>query len=1223
MEIETTGMGSDGDGGGGGGSCCWENNNNERGTVFGSTTIVSPPNKTTGVTEDLVSPSMMMMMTTTRKNEATTITTIGVVLTVFLVMMMMMLTPLLLKMRRRAWSIRKERLQLTPNKNNNKNKNQNNKYRTSSRNRTKMVEGMMVRRKKEFLRRLSSWHQEDGCCGCEYGYKDSQAGFIDDWRAVEFPQLIPPMKIDDDDEEEKVLPNSIVGYVTSTLLKWFSCFMVTSKDHTEMTMTTEKKKKKDEEQRLEPEIYLDYAGSGLPTQTQLQMMYSNKTFSAGIIYANPHSTGPAASRTLNEIQQVKQRVLELLNATPGRYAYLTGVAKKNNTTQYKTAVEQQPNVQNHHEEEVPSSSNNDQSSKNIAENIESLETIYTDPSQHHCGYDLVFTSGATEGFRLVAERFPWTKGRLTRRTTNIGRDHRCKESHHYTTSIFMYAVESHNSVTGMRHVAMNFNNKSNPTTKKNNNVIFHAIEMSELEKMTTDDFHSLQYRLLAGTEGGEVAAGDRSTRGGTDVCCSDSTHTHHCLYKTYNLLVFPAECNFSGHRLTDDSISSIISNARHGGWMTMLDIAKAASTGPVEMTTWDPDFASLSFYKLFGEPTGLGALLVKRSSINVLTCTGDNNESSPGENSNAQQMVSNYYQGGGSVNVMVPRQNYTVPKDGLASLTNGSVHFRGIIALNHGLDSLDRLGGMAKIHQHSTCLAREFVRRLKLLKHHGNATAFEIYGPWANDDGDIQLRAVGPTVAFNVLRDNGTYVGYNEVSKLGALYHFPIQFRTGCFCNPGACQKALRMSDKEVIDNFEKTGHKCGDDIDLVDGRPTGAVRVSFGKESIWEDLDVMIQFLEETFVDSSPLPYTSSPPPSVASTVTSSVEDEEHLSVEISELFIFPIKSCSAQRVRRWQVESTSGKLKYDREFALVDTSGSAMRLQKYPKLHSISPTVCLETKTMTVSAPGAEDLVLNLEDELYQGGESVVQVCGNKCGGKVWGSTDVSEWFSSVLGVQCWLARYSDINRSKNPNKDGPISSSSSRIRNGFSNEQPILLISEHAVSVLNQVLIEQNQDPVDSRRFRPNIVVKTSTTVNVGSSNERDSRSHPSSNQLGHIEDNWTMVSLLRSSSGLAYDSSPSSSSVQFKYSVEGGCPRCTMVDYDPATGSTKGKTLRALAKYRRQNGRIVFGIFLRLIHPSADERMETDIDDNNEDIINNDSNDAPSVLWISEGDMMECS
>ena len=75
-------------------------------------------------------------------------------------------------------------------------------------------------------------------------------------------------------------------------------------------------------------------------------------------------------------------------------------------------------------------------------------------------------------------------------------------------------------------------------------------------------------------------------------------------------------------------------------------------------------------------------------------------------------------------------------------------------------------------------------------------------------------------------------------------------------------------------------------------------------------------------------------------------------------------------------------------------------------------------------------------------------------------------------------------------------------------------------------------------------------------------RDETSH----QLQqHIEDDWKTLSI------------PSKS---FSFKVEGSCPRCTMVDYDPVTGQ-KGKTLRALARYRRQNGRIVFGIFLQAI------------------------------------------
>lgn len=38
-------------------------------------------------------------------------------------------------------------------------------------------------------------------------------------------------------------------------------------------------------------------------------------------------------------------------------------------------------------------------------------------------------------------------------------------------------------------------------------------------------------------------------------------------------------------------------------------------------------------------------------------------------------------------------------------------------------------------------------------------------------------------------------------------------------------------------ENFER-GHVCGDDHDLIDGQPTGVVRVSLGYMSTFEDVD-------------------------------------------------------------------------------------------------------------------------------------------------------------------------------------------------------------------------------------------------------------------------------------------------------------------------------------------------------------------------------------------------
>ena len=45
----------------------------------------------------------------------------------------------------------------------------------------------------------------------------------------------------------------------------------------------------------------------------------------------------------------------------------------------------------------------------------------------------------------------------------------------------------------------------------------------------------------------------------------------------------------------------------------------------------------------------------------------------------------------------------------------------------------------------------------------------------------------------------------------------------------------------------------CGDSIDLVDGYPTGSVRISFGYMSTFEDAQRFLNFIEQCFVDNRP----------------------------------------------------------------------------------------------------------------------------------------------------------------------------------------------------------------------------------------------------------------------------------------------------------------------------------------------------------------------------------
>lgn len=53
-------------------------------------------------------------------------------------------------------------------------------------------------------------------------------------------------------------------------------------------------------------------------------------------------------------------------------------------------------------------------------------------------------------------------------------------------------------------------------------------------------------------------------------------------------------------------------------WFSMLDAASFVPTNILDLSNYKPDFVAISFHKMFGYPTGLGAILVKNASAHVL-----------------------------------------------------------------------------------------------------------------------------------------------------------------------------------------------------------------------------------------------------------------------------------------------------------------------------------------------------------------------------------------------------------------------------------------------------------------------------------------------------------------------------------------------------------------------------------------------------------------------------
>ncbi|CAM9686376.1 unnamed protein product, partial [Ectocarpus fasciculatus] len=130
-------------------------------------------------------------------------------------------------------------------------------------------------------------------------------------------------------------------------------------------------------------------------------------------------------------------------------------------------------------------------------------------------------------------------------------------------------------------------------------------------------------------------------------------------------------------------------------------------------------------------------------------------------------------------------------------------------------------------------------------------------------------------------------------------------------------------------------GHVCWDEHDLIDGRPTGLVRVSLGWMSTWEDAAAFLTFVRKHFVSTTLLQLSTShhaEDDARPDTTDRTTRPRRYLEA----IYVYPIKSCAPQRAGAppptWPLGPTG--LAYDREWAVVDRRDRALRL-KQVRLH------------------------------------------------------------------------------------------------------------------------------------------------------------------------------------------------------------------------------------------------------------------------------------------------
>jgi selenocysteine lyase/cysteine desulfurase len=286
----------------------------------------------------------------------------------------------------------------------------------------------------------------------------------------------------------------------------------------------------------------------------------------------------------------------------------------------------------------------------------------------------------------------------------------------------------------------------------------------------------------------------------------------------HNLFAFPAQSNFSGVQHPLD----LVEEAHDAGWDVLVDAAAFAPTNRFDVARIRPDFASFSFYKIFGFPTGVGCLLMRRDRLDALARP---------------------WFAGGTITISSVQGDghYLLPDE--AGFEDGTVDYLNLPAVETGLGHIERIG-LATIHERVICLTSWLLDSLTDLRHVTGRPLVKIHGP-------TDTTARGGTVTFSMFDRDGRPIDDRRVEQLASAQK--ISLRTGCFCNPGAGEIAHRLGAREMRKWFER-----GVPMSYVDLRDqllaeldvlVGAIRVSVGLATNFADVHRFMCFMD-AFVD-------------------------------------------------------------------------------------------------------------------------------------------------------------------------------------------------------------------------------------------------------------------------------------------------------------------------------------------------------------------------------------
>ena len=272
------------------------------------------------------------------------------------------------------------------------------------------------------------------------------------------------------------------------------------------------------------------------------------------------------------------------------------------------------------------------------------------------------------------------------------------------------------------------------------------------------------------------------------------------------LFAYPAQSNVSGvkHSL------SWIQTAHDHGWDVLLDAAAFVPTSVLDLQTVQPDFVSVSFYKIFGYPTGLGCLLVHNSKFDKLQ---------------------KQWFAGGTVKLVTVKTNDHNLNNNYERFEDGTVNYLNIPAIKFGLDFINSIG-IKRISERVYSMRQALVRELNKFKHSDGTKMIKVLGPDTLDSS-------GSSIVMLFYNPGAKLIPFQTIELLAAKQN--ISLRAGCFCNPGI-DETIHAIEKDVLsEQVNLVAQNNG--IGLHAER--GSVRVSVGLATNNADLTRFLNFVK------------------------------------------------------------------------------------------------------------------------------------------------------------------------------------------------------------------------------------------------------------------------------------------------------------------------------------------------------------------------------------------